>query len=184
MSIFLNSHYGKNKLTPKQIMTDPVLFLAFGFGSGLAKKAPGTCGTVAAIPVYLLLVLTGLPIYSLLTIIATLVGIWICGQAADKLGEHDFGGIVWDEVAAAFLAGVDFLIGFSLATVSALVGVSIFSTSAFGFPMLASVLGMDKNPPSWTIKSFNRGSQRGFGVSPPGMFGPRRWFITAFTVSG
>ena len=55
MSIFLNSHYGKNKLTPKQIMTDPVLFLAFGFGSGLAKKAPGTCGTVAAIPVYLLL---------------------------------------------------------------------------------------------------------------------------------
>jgi len=80
-------------------MTDPVLFLAFGFGSGLAKKAPGTCGTVAAIPIYLLLVLTGLPIYSLLTIIITVVGIWICGQAADKLGEHDFGGIVWDEVA-------------------------------------------------------------------------------------
>jgi len=99
MSIFLNSHYGNNKLTPKQIMTDPVLFLAFGFGSGLAKKAPGTCGTVAAIPIYLLLVLTGLPIYSLLTIIITVVGIWICGQAADKLGEHDFGGIVWDEVA-------------------------------------------------------------------------------------
>ncbi len=52
MSIFLNTQLGKNKLTPKQILSDPVLFLAFGFGSGLAKKAPGTFGTLAAVPVY------------------------------------------------------------------------------------------------------------------------------------
>ena len=52
MSIFLNTQYGKTKLTPRQILSDPVLFLAFGFGSGLAKKAPGTFGTLAAIPVY------------------------------------------------------------------------------------------------------------------------------------
>jgi len=99
MSIFHKSGLGQNQLTARQIMTDPVLFLAFGFGSGLAKKAPGTCGTVAAIPLYWLMIQAGLPIYSLLTVIATVAGIWICGIAADKLGEHDFGGIVWDEVA-------------------------------------------------------------------------------------
>jgi len=99
MSIFLKSHYGKAQLTPKQIMTDPVLFLAFGFGSGLAKKAPGTCGTIAAIPVYYLLAQASFTIYSLLTIIATIAGVWFCDVAAKKLDEHDFGGIVWDEVA-------------------------------------------------------------------------------------
>jgi phosphatidylglycerophosphatase A len=99
LSTFINATYGKNQLTPKQILTDPVLFLAFGFGSGLAKKAPGTCGTLAAIPVYCLFAQTPLLAYSILTIVATLIGISLCGIAADKLGEHDFGGIVWDEVA-------------------------------------------------------------------------------------
>ncbi len=99
MSIFLNTQLGKNKLTPKQILSDPILFLAFGFGSGLAKKAPGTMGTLAAIPVYWLFAQTNLYVYSLLTLIVTVAGIWICDSAAKKLDEHDFGGIVWDEIA-------------------------------------------------------------------------------------
>ena len=78
MSIFLNSHYGKNKLTPRQILSDPILFLAFGFGSGLAKKAPGTMGTLAAIPVYWLFAQADMLIYSLLTVMTTISGIWIC----------------------------------------------------------------------------------------------------------
>jgi phosphatidylglycerophosphatase A len=36
-------------------LADPIQFLALGFGSGLAPKAPGTFGTLAAIPVFLLL---------------------------------------------------------------------------------------------------------------------------------
>lgn len=99
MSIFLNKQYGRNQLTPSQVMKDPVLLLAFGFGSGLAKKAPGTMGTLAAIPVYYFLIQTNLWVYSVFTVVSMLAGIWICGQAAEKLGEHDFGGIVWDEVA-------------------------------------------------------------------------------------
>jgi phosphatidylglycerophosphatase A len=99
LSTFLNADYGKNQLTPRQILTDPILFLAFGFGSGLAKKAPGTCGTLAAVPLYCLLAQTGNIFYSAVTIAVMVVGIWICGLAADKLGEHDFGGIVWDEIA-------------------------------------------------------------------------------------
>jgi phosphatidylglycerophosphatase A len=99
MSIFLKTHYGENKLTPRQILSDPVLFLAFGFGSGLAKKAPGTFGTLAAIPVYWLFAHADLLFYSVLTLIVTIAGVWICGIAAEKLNEHDFGGIVWDEIA-------------------------------------------------------------------------------------
>ena len=99
MSISLNTHYGKNKLTPRQILSDPILFMAFGFGSGLAKKAPGTFGTLVAIPVYCLFAQTDSLIYSLLTILVTVVGVRICDIAAEKLGEHDFGGIVWDEIA-------------------------------------------------------------------------------------
>ena len=99
MSIFLNSEYGRNKLSVRQILTNPVLFLAFGFGSGLFKKMPGTMGTVAAIPVYLLSIQTNIWVYSALTIIVMITGIFICGDAARQLGEHDFGGIVWDEIA-------------------------------------------------------------------------------------
>ncbi len=104
MSIFLNTRLGKNQLTPKQIVSDPILFLAFGFGSGLAKKAPGTFGTLAAVPIYLALAQTNsLIVYSLITLLVTLVGIPICGLAAEKLGEHDFGGIVWDEIAGLLI---------------------------------------------------------------------------------
>ena len=99
MSIFLNSQYGKNKLTTRQILSDPLLFLAFGFGSGLAKKAPGTMGTLAAIPVYYLFAQADIWVYSLLTVCVSVLGVFICGVAAEKLGEHDFGGIVWDEIA-------------------------------------------------------------------------------------
>lgn len=90
---------GKNQLTAREILLDPVLCLAFGFGSGLAKKAPGTFGTLMAVPIYIALVQANSVIYSLITVAISIVGIWICGIAADKLGEHDFGGIVWDEIA-------------------------------------------------------------------------------------
>lgn len=103
MSIFLKS-VGQQQLTPRQILTDPVLFLAFGFGSGLVKKAPGTFGTVAAIPIYMLLIQAdSLLLYSLFTLLASVAGIWLCDIAAKRLGEHDFGGIVWDEIAGLLI---------------------------------------------------------------------------------
>jgi phosphatidylglycerophosphatase A len=103
MNIFLKQA-GKNQLTARQILTDPILFLAFGFGSGLVKKAPGTFGTIAAIPVYLLLQqLDNLWVYSIFTFFASVAGIRICGIAAEQLGEHDYGGIVWDEVVGLLI---------------------------------------------------------------------------------
>ncbi|WDE03926.1 phosphatidylglycerophosphatase A [Thalassomonas viridans] len=80
-------------------LADPVQFLALGFGSGLAPKAPGTFGTLAAIPVYLLMAYY-LPVagYAALTLLMALAGIYICQQAADAAGVHDHPAIVWDEI--------------------------------------------------------------------------------------
>ncbi len=99
MSIFLREHYGNSRLTAGEILKDPVLFLAFGFGSGLSRKMPGTMGTLAAIPLYLALVQTPDWLYLVATLLSIVAGIGICDKAADKLQVHDYGGIVWDEVA-------------------------------------------------------------------------------------
>ncbi len=87
----------------QQVLSSPVHFLAFGFGSGLAPFAPGTFGTVAAIPLYLLMQGLSLPIYLLITAVVCVVGIWICGRSSELLGVHDHSGIVWDEFAGYFV---------------------------------------------------------------------------------
>jgi phosphatidylglycerophosphatase A len=78
-------------------------FLALGLGSGLAPKAPGTFGTLAAVPIWLLL--APLPIMTQLAIIglAFLYGIYLCRKTADDLGVHDHGAIVWDEFVGYLL---------------------------------------------------------------------------------
>ena len=81
----------------QRVLHSPVLLLAFGFGSGLAPKAPGTIGTLAAIPLYLLLAKLPLIGYAIVVLLSFMVGCWLCGEAAKQLGVHDFGGIVWDE---------------------------------------------------------------------------------------
>ena len=81
----------------KTVFTRPTHFLAFGFGSGLMPIAPGTAGTLAAVPLYLLMTPLSLPLYLVVVATAFLIGIWICGRVGEDLGVHDHGGIVWDE---------------------------------------------------------------------------------------
>ena len=76
---------------------NPIHFLAFGLGSGLAPKAPGTFGTLAAIPLYLLLMTLSPWLYFVVVVIASVAGVWICDKTADDLGVHDHPAIVWDE---------------------------------------------------------------------------------------
>jgi phosphatidylglycerophosphatase A len=84
-------------------LRDPRHFLALGLGSGLLPKAPGTMGTLAAVP--LLLLLQGLPLWSFLLVVllAFLLGIWLCDVTARNLGVHDHPGIVWDEFVGYWL---------------------------------------------------------------------------------
>lgn len=85
------------KISPRELL-QPVNFLALGFGSGLVPVAPGTAGTLAAIPVYLLLQPLAPGVYLPLVVALFLAGIPICGFTARRLQVHDHPGIVWDEV--------------------------------------------------------------------------------------
>ena len=82
----------------------PHHWLAFGFGSGLVPLAPGTAGTLAAIPLYLLL--RELPLLSYLGALLAVfvVGVWACGRTAQELGTHDPSVIVWDEILGFLVA--------------------------------------------------------------------------------
>lgn len=78
-------------------LKNPWHFLATGFGSGLSPIIPGTMGTVASIPLYLLIVQLPFAVYILITIVAAVIGITICQKTSDDMGVHDHGSIVWDE---------------------------------------------------------------------------------------
>ena len=84
--------------TARQVFTRPVLFLAFGFGSGLSRKAPGTLGTLAAVPLYWLMQDLSLPVYLGIVIAGFLAGIPVCARAAAVTATDDHPGIVWDEI--------------------------------------------------------------------------------------
>jgi len=60
--------------------------------------APGTFGTLLAIPLYLALSPLGLAWYALVVALLFLVGVWLCGVADQVLGTSDHGSIVWDEI--------------------------------------------------------------------------------------
>jgi phosphatidylglycerophosphatase A len=87
---------------PKFLLAHPAHLIAFGFGSGLAPKAPGTLGTLLGLPLYLLIVAAApdLPNRIVLLIAAFLLGVWACGRTGRALGVADHGGMVWDEITA------------------------------------------------------------------------------------
>lgn len=87
-----------------QLLRNPVHLLAFGFGSGLSPKAPGTAGTVVAALLFPLLAQLPLAGYLAVVVLASLVGCYLCGRTAKDLGVHDHPGIVWDEFAGFWLA--------------------------------------------------------------------------------
>ena len=83
--------------TMYSLLRSPVLLLAFGFGSGLSPKAPGTAGTLLAVAIYLVLPDMHWLVYLSLLLVAAAAGVWICDRSARLLGVHDHPGIVWDE---------------------------------------------------------------------------------------
>jgi len=89
---------------PVSLLKNPVHLLSVGFGSGLAPKAPGTFGTIAALPFWYVLQFLPPAYYVVVLILAFILGVYLCGATADALGVHDHGGIVWDEFVGLWIA--------------------------------------------------------------------------------
>ena len=86
----------------RRVIRDPRNWPAFGFGLGLIPFAPGTWGSLPGIALWWFL--PG-DIYWQFAIAALCfaAGIWLCGASARRIGVHDHGGIVWDEIVGMFV---------------------------------------------------------------------------------
>lgn len=88
----------------KPDIRNPIHLIAAGFGSGLAPRAPGTFGTLAALipwwPLHFLLAIQ----YWIIIAVGTALGIYVCGKTARDLRTHDHGSIVWDEFIGLWIA--------------------------------------------------------------------------------
>ena len=130
-------------------LSNPVHFLALGFGSGLIKPAPGTWGTLAAVPVYLLMLYAfplGLHSYIAVLFVSFIVGVYLCGKTADDVGVHDHGAIVWDEFVGFWITMT--LIPFSWSNL--ILGFALFRLFDIVKP--------------WPIKLLDKHVHGGFGI--------------------
>ena len=93
-------HMGNTESTTGFELRNPVHLLALGFGSGLIKPAPGTWGTLASVPLFLLLISVapaGSVAFFAVLLVSFGLGVYLCGKTANDVGVHDHGAIVWDE---------------------------------------------------------------------------------------
>jgi len=85
------------------LLKQPIHLIATGFGAGLVPVAPGTAGTLlAVVPAWLM---ADWPWIwrSGVVVVAIIIGVWVCGASARRLGVHDHPAIVWDEIAGFLL---------------------------------------------------------------------------------
>lgn len=129
------------------LFAHPAHFIALGFGAGLAPVAPGTFGTLVAIPIAIVLRAQASDAGYLAVVGAFLaLGIWAAAVTGRNLGVPDHGAIVWDEVVAFLF--VLFFVGDDRAAV------------AFAF-LLFRLFDIVKPPP---IRELDAALKNGFGV--------------------
>jgi len=129
------------------VLSRPAHFIAFGFGIGLIPVAPGTCGTLLALPLYWLFQPEVAPLEFLLLVALLFgLGVWACEMTGRALGVHDHGGIVWDETVAFLL-----VLFFTPAA-------PVWQAAAFVLFRLFDIL---KPPP---IRHYDRTLKSGFGA--------------------
>ena len=136
------------------ILSTPEHLVAFGFGAGLAPWAPGTAGTLVALPAWALLCWLPLPLYLALVAGLFAFGVWICGRSASLLGIHDSPGIVFDEI-------VGFLV--TAAPLVPVMGITEGPAWAWLIAAFALFRFFDIVKP-WPIKKLDVSVHGGFGI--------------------
>ena len=89
---------------PARFTTSLATWLATWFGCGLSPRAPGTVGSVGAVPLHLLLALTPAPVHVVAVLALSAAGIWAAQRYAVACGECDPQRVVIDEVAGTAIA--------------------------------------------------------------------------------
>jgi phosphatidylglycerophosphatase A len=132
----------------KFLLAHPAHLIAFGFGSGLAPRAPGTVGTLLGAPLFWLIAaaVPDWPNRIILLIAAFLLGVWACGKTGRALGVADHGGMVWDEIVAFALVLLFTPAGW------------LWMALAFALFRLFDILK------PWPIRAADRHLKNGFGV--------------------
>jgi len=133
------------KLSPR-LLLDPVHFFALGFGTGLVPRGPGTAGTLVGVLLDPLLRPLGLEIRLGIVVLMFLIGIWLCGESARRLGVHDHPGIVWDEIVGYLALMLVVPAGWPWA----LAGFVVFRYFDIAKP--------------WPIRQLDHGVKGGFGI--------------------
>lgn len=88
---------------PESVWQNPWYFIAFGFGSGAMPFAPGTFGTLFAIPFFLLLQALPLIYYFIFLILFIIFSSILCERLSKDIGIHDHQGMCIDEFAGFFV---------------------------------------------------------------------------------
>lgn len=85
------------------LLRRPAHFFALGFGSGLSRFAPGTFGTLAALPLFAILMQAPELVHYTTIAVLFVLGIPLCEVTGRNLGVSDHSSIVWDEIVAMLL---------------------------------------------------------------------------------
>src|SRR5436190_13230271 len=96
---------------PAKVWQDPLYFIAFGFGSGAMPFAPGTFGTLMAIPFYLALRPLSLTIYLVVLTIFTVFSMWLSSYISKQIDVHDHPGMCIDEVVGFLVTMINAPLG-------------------------------------------------------------------------
>ena len=140
------SHPKRQRIPARMIFSDPWCWLGFGFGAGLSPVAPGTLGTLTALPLYAGLSALSLTGYVAVVVLLFALGILICQKSEERLGISDHSGIVWDEI-------VGYLVTMTAVPFS-------WPAAALGF-LLFRVFDILK---PWPIRQLDRTVHGGFGI--------------------
>lgn len=135
------------------LFSHPAHFIALGAGSGLARHAPGTVGTLWAWAAFAVLQpwMNDMA-WGVLILLGTLVGWWACTVTARHMGVPDSGHIVWDEVIAFWLV-------LWMVSPTSLLG------QAVAFALFRLFDAVKVGPMAWADRTFKGfGPRGGFGI--------------------